>query len=188
MWAFTPRCVSERRRSPAAPQALTPLRPAVYVFFRTFAHQIIRSSNMERVKVRDKEFTISISEEKIRERVRAVAAAISRDFEGRKPIFLAVLNGSFVFEGRQPRCLLWLRPQPAACRQARRWPRKRSHIPRMGRRGPSRHCKYATARYAAGRKARRGARYVLGICFRCLDAVVHSRSVPAVAAVSRRIC
>lgn len=52
---------------------------------------------MERVKVRDKEFTISISEEKIRERVRAVAAAISRDFEGRKPIFLAVLNGSFVF-------------------------------------------------------------------------------------------
>lgn len=52
---------------------------------------------MEKVKVRDKEFVISITEEKIRECVRAVAADISRDFEGRKPVFLAVLNGSFVF-------------------------------------------------------------------------------------------
>lgn len=52
---------------------------------------------MERVKVGDKEFTISISASHIQQRVADVAAQINQDFKGERPLFLAVLNGSFVF-------------------------------------------------------------------------------------------
>lgn len=52
---------------------------------------------MENIKVRDREFTVSIPEEKIKARVAEVAAQISHDLEGKHPLFLAVLNGSFVF-------------------------------------------------------------------------------------------
>lgn len=52
---------------------------------------------MENIKVRDREFTVSIPEEKIKARVAEVAAQISHDLEGKLPLFLAVLNGSFVF-------------------------------------------------------------------------------------------
>lgn len=52
---------------------------------------------MENIKVRDREFTVSIPEEKIKARVAEVAAQISHNLEGKRPLFLAVLNGSFVF-------------------------------------------------------------------------------------------
>lgn len=52
---------------------------------------------MENIKVRDREFTVSIPEGKIKARVAEVAAQISHDLEGKRPLFLAVLNGSFVF-------------------------------------------------------------------------------------------
>lgn len=52
---------------------------------------------MDKIKVRDRQFTVSIPEEKIKERVAQIAAQISKDLEGKKPLFLAVLNGSFVF-------------------------------------------------------------------------------------------
>lgn len=52
---------------------------------------------MENIKVRDREFAVSIPEEKIKARVAEVAALISHDLEGKRPLFLAVLNGSFVF-------------------------------------------------------------------------------------------
>ncbi|MBQ8227009.1 MAG: hypoxanthine phosphoribosyltransferase [Bacteroidaceae bacterium] len=52
---------------------------------------------MDNIKVLDKTFAISIPESRIRERVAELGAAISRDLEGKNPIFLAVLNGSFVF-------------------------------------------------------------------------------------------
>lgn len=51
----------------------------------------------KQVKVRDRVFSVSLSEAEIKERVAAVAAQISSDLEGEKPLFLAVLNGSFVF-------------------------------------------------------------------------------------------
>ena len=38
-----------------------------------------------------------ISEAEIKERVKAVAQQISKDMEGKNPLLLAVLNGSFVF-------------------------------------------------------------------------------------------
>ncbi len=52
---------------------------------------------MEKVQVRDKVFEVSIPEARIKERVAEVAAKIDADMAGRKPLFLAVLNGSFVF-------------------------------------------------------------------------------------------
>ena len=52
---------------------------------------------MENIKVRDREFAVSIPEKKIKARVAEVAAQISHDLEGKRPLFLAVLNGSFVF-------------------------------------------------------------------------------------------
>ena len=49
------------------------------------------------VQVRDKKFALYISEDKIRERVKKLAAQIDKDLSGKNPLFIVVLNGSFVF-------------------------------------------------------------------------------------------
>ena len=49
------------------------------------------------IQVKDKQFRIKIGAEEIAQQVRRVAADINRDYEGKEPIFLAVLNGSFIF-------------------------------------------------------------------------------------------
>lgn len=46
---------------------------------------------------KDKRFKTFISEDEIQQRVKAVADRINHDMEGKKPLLLAVLNGSFVF-------------------------------------------------------------------------------------------
>lgn len=53
--------------------------------------------NRQVIRVKDKNFAISIPEQEILKRVKAIAARINEDYQGQKPIFLAVLNGSFVF-------------------------------------------------------------------------------------------
>ena len=52
---------------------------------------------MDKITVRDRQFTVSIPEERIKARVAEIAAQISHELEDKKPLFLAVLNGSFVF-------------------------------------------------------------------------------------------
>ncbi|MBR1387691.1 MAG: hypoxanthine phosphoribosyltransferase [Alloprevotella sp.] len=52
---------------------------------------------MNRVKVKDKVFKPFISEETIKTRVKELAAVMSEDLAGKKPLFLVVLNGAFVF-------------------------------------------------------------------------------------------
>jgi len=52
---------------------------------------------MSIVKIKDKTFKTSITEREIRERVKAVAERISHDMEGKNPLMLGVLNGSFIF-------------------------------------------------------------------------------------------
>ena len=52
---------------------------------------------METIKIKDKEFSVSIPEVRILAEVERLAAQISRDLEGKNPLFLAVLNGSFIF-------------------------------------------------------------------------------------------
>jgi hypoxanthine phosphoribosyltransferase len=49
------------------------------------------------VKVHDKSFETYLSEEKILKRVKEIATAISKDYAGKRPLFIAILNGSFMF-------------------------------------------------------------------------------------------
>jgi len=52
---------------------------------------------METIQVKDKKFAVSIPEKEILKQVARVASEINRDFAGQEPVFLAVLNGSFMF-------------------------------------------------------------------------------------------
>ena len=52
---------------------------------------------MDIITVKDKTFKPFISEEKLQESIRKVAAKINDDYQGISPIFLGVLNGSFMF-------------------------------------------------------------------------------------------
>jgi len=52
---------------------------------------------MNTIQVKDKQFTTLLTEEQILEQVRRVAGEINRDYEGKNPLFLCVLNGSFMF-------------------------------------------------------------------------------------------
>lgn len=52
---------------------------------------------MEPITVKDLRFSISIPAEEIKKRIAELAAQISSDLKGRNPLFLAVLNGSFMF-------------------------------------------------------------------------------------------
>ena len=49
------------------------------------------------IQVKDKTFAVSIPESEIKQQIKRVAAEITRDYAGRQPVFLAVLNGSFIF-------------------------------------------------------------------------------------------
>jgi hypoxanthine phosphoribosyltransferase len=49
------------------------------------------------IKVHDKSFVPYMKEEEILRRVHAIATQISIDFKGKKPLFIAILNGSFIF-------------------------------------------------------------------------------------------
>jgi hypoxanthine phosphoribosyltransferase len=52
---------------------------------------------MALIKVHDKTFETYLSEETIQKRVQELAAAINQDYAGKRPMFIAVLNGSFMF-------------------------------------------------------------------------------------------
>ena len=52
---------------------------------------------MSMVKIKDKTFQTSISESEIKQRVKELAQRISHDLEGKNPLLLGVLNGSFIF-------------------------------------------------------------------------------------------
>lgn len=49
------------------------------------------------VKIKDKTFKTSIAEAEIKQRVKQLAEQISKDFEGKHPLLLGVLNGAFIF-------------------------------------------------------------------------------------------
>jgi len=52
---------------------------------------------METVKIHDKEFRISIKAKEIQDRIAALGKEISNDWDGQRPLFVAVLNGAFLF-------------------------------------------------------------------------------------------
>lgn len=65
--------------------------PAIISYFRA------KQSDMTTVDIKDKSFSISITEEEIRAAVTRIAAKINSDLDGENPIFICVLNGAFMF-------------------------------------------------------------------------------------------
>lgn len=53
--------------------------------------------NPNEVEIHDKKFKIFITRDEIRSRVKEMAWQISKDYKGKEPIFVPVLNGSFMF-------------------------------------------------------------------------------------------
>lgn len=56
-----------------------------------------KQKEMKNLKVLDKEFVISLPSEKIQSRIAEMADELCLDYQGKKPIFLGILNGSFMF-------------------------------------------------------------------------------------------
>lgn len=52
---------------------------------------------MNELKVLDKTFVPFLSEQELQQKIAQLAATINADYEGKKPLFIAVLNGSFMF-------------------------------------------------------------------------------------------
>ena len=52
---------------------------------------------MTLVKVHDKQFVPYLSEAEIQQKIKEVAGRINKDYKERKPLFIAILNGSFMF-------------------------------------------------------------------------------------------
>lgn len=51
------------------------------------------------ISIKDKQFQLFIEQQAIEQGIKRVADQINRDLEGKDPIFLAVLNGAFMFAG-----------------------------------------------------------------------------------------
>jgi hypoxanthine phosphoribosyltransferase len=49
------------------------------------------------IKLHDKTFDTYLSEEEIQEKIREIAGAINKDYQSKRPLFIAILNGSFMF-------------------------------------------------------------------------------------------
>ncbi|MDD2552401.1 MAG: hypoxanthine phosphoribosyltransferase [Dysgonamonadaceae bacterium] len=54
---------------------------------------------MKKVTILDKEFELFIESNTIQENIKRIATDINNDLEGKNPIFVAILNGSFMFAG-----------------------------------------------------------------------------------------
>lgn len=52
---------------------------------------------MSLIKVHDKTFGPYLSDEEIQQQIKKIAAAINADYAGLRPMFIAILNGSFMF-------------------------------------------------------------------------------------------
>ena len=52
---------------------------------------------MSAIKVLDKEFVPFISAETIQHKIKELASQLKKEYEGKKPLFISILNGSFIF-------------------------------------------------------------------------------------------
>ncbi|GGH74560.1 hypoxanthine phosphoribosyltransferase [Filimonas zeae] len=52
---------------------------------------------MALIQVHDKTFTPYLSEKDIHEKLQELAAQLNKDYAGKRPLFIAILNGSFMF-------------------------------------------------------------------------------------------
>ena len=49
------------------------------------------------MKVKDKSFVPYLSEEEIQKKIKKLASSINKEYKGSKPLFIAILNGAFMF-------------------------------------------------------------------------------------------
>jgi hypoxanthine phosphoribosyltransferase len=49
------------------------------------------------IRVHDKEFEPYLNAETIADRIKEIAGKLNKDYAGKKPLFIAILNGSFMF-------------------------------------------------------------------------------------------
>jgi len=52
---------------------------------------------MSTIKVHDKTFDIYLSEATIQERIKSIAETLNKEYKDKRPLFLSILNGSFMF-------------------------------------------------------------------------------------------
>lgn len=52
---------------------------------------------METITVKDRQFAMSIEGDRIQAEIKKLAERMNRELDGKKPLFLGVLNGSFIF-------------------------------------------------------------------------------------------
>lgn len=60
---------------------------------------------MAKIRVHDKDFEPYLSADTIAERVKAMADEIAAAYSGKRPLFIAILNGSFIFASDLFKCL-----------------------------------------------------------------------------------
>ncbi len=51
----------------------------------------------DEITINNDHFALYLSEEQIRKKIKELAAQINRDYSGKVPIFIGILNGSFIF-------------------------------------------------------------------------------------------
>ena len=49
------------------------------------------------MRIKDKEFEVLISNEELIAKIKTLAESINKDYEGKNPLFIAILNGAFMF-------------------------------------------------------------------------------------------
>lgn len=52
---------------------------------------------MPNIRIHDKEFEPYLSAAEIETKIKQIAAQIDKDYAGKRPLFIAILNGSFIF-------------------------------------------------------------------------------------------
>lgn len=63
----------------------------------TVVPALANNGNNKQITVHDKKFAVSITHDEVAQRVRTLGEQISKDYAGKRPIFVGVLNGAFIF-------------------------------------------------------------------------------------------
>jgi hypoxanthine phosphoribosyltransferase len=66
---------------------------------------------MKQVKIHDKNFQLFIPYEKIRATVEKMAESMNNDLAGKNPLFICILNGSFMFAAELFKRITWWKPK-----------------------------------------------------------------------------
>lgn len=56
-----------------------------------------KSSPMQAIRIQDKDFILYLSQTEIESAVKKIAGTLNRDYKNETPLFIAILNGSFMF-------------------------------------------------------------------------------------------